>query len=238
MFVCNLRPSICSSLLSSLLLLLSPHLSLAQDGEVALYLDPSCDQVSPLAPTVSLALSTCLVPLAAYGLAIKSYPPCPNGNASLIMYKDTSCSRNDYSPSTGSYSGFNQGNNCFWYFSTFTIPGVMFSCEDPATNPQATSTTTVTASAVAGVAPSSVAGSSNAPVTTETGAGSGGAASTSTSASGGSTPTDTNSAAEPSASSQGSSGLALSDKIAIGVGVGVGVPTVVIALLAWCFPRG
>jgi hypothetical protein len=33
------------------------------------------------------------------------------------------------------------------------------------------------------------------------------------------------------------SGTSQSDKIALGVGIGVGIPTVVVALIAWWFPR-
>ncbi|CZR67976.1 uncharacterized protein PAC_17875 [Phialocephala subalpina] len=40
-----------------------------------------------------------------------------------------------------------------------------------------------------------------------------------------------------SASSTSSSGLDTGDKIAIGVGLGVGVPSIVIALVAWLWPR-
>lgn len=49
MSVCSLRPSLCFPLplLSFLLLALSPRISLAQDGAVALYLDTSCDHPKP-----------------------------------------------------------------------------------------------------------------------------------------------------------------------------------------------
>jgi hypothetical protein len=218
----NLYPSICFILL----LALSPYLALTQEGELALFLDDECSIPSQLAPTASLALSTCLVPVDVYGIAVKTFPACDNGTASLIMYKDTSCSRSDYNDGTGSYTGYTSGTNCFYYWVLNSIPGVMFTCEEPATDPQATSTTTVTASAIAGVAApvssSTAAEAGNAALTTATGAGS---AATS------------NANASPSASSTSSSGLSTSDRIAIGVGLGVGVPSIVIALLAWCYPR-
>lgn len=124
--------------------------------------------------------------------------------------------------------------SCFYYFSILPIPGVMFTCDDPATNPQPTSTTSVAATAVAGVATSPASG----PQMT--------AASVTSTSSIGMTPSPTTASTgsegtsggpSGTASSTHSSGLDISDKIAIGVGLGVGIPSIIIALAAWLRPR-
>ena len=102
----------------------------------------------------------------------------------------------------------------------------MFACEEPAKDPQATSRTTVTASAITRVA---------AIVLSLTATKVGNAVSTT--AIGSENTATSNADALPSASSTNSSSLSISDRIAISVGLGVGVPSIVIAVLAWCYPR-
>jgi hypothetical protein len=77
---------ILSGVYSLLILLLLTSQTIAQAGKLALFYDPDCTEPSTVLPTVSLGLSTCMIPVGAYGLVIDSYPPCPNGgSASMIM---------------------------------------------------------------------------------------------------------------------------------------------------------
>jgi hypothetical protein len=75
-----------SGFYSLFILLLLTSQTIAQDGKLALFYDASCSEPSTVLPTVSLGLSTCMIPVGAYGLVIDSYPPCSNGgSASMIM---------------------------------------------------------------------------------------------------------------------------------------------------------
>lgn len=207
-----------------LILSLLPYQTLAQ-GKLALFLDFDCKTPSQLEPYVSLPLSTCLVLVGVVSIAIDQFPACDSGTASMIMYEDTSCARNTFS-GTGSYTGWSDITNCFYMFISASVPGVMFTCDEPATDPQPTSTSSITASITAGVATGSAGASKATSATTQDGTGS-----TSTSTAGTSSPTT------ESDGSTSSSGISTSDKIAIGIGLGVGIPSIVIALLAWCLPR-
>ena len=142
-----------------------------------------------------------------------------------VRYKDTICAQQ----TKGSVQ-----DKCLSYFPTFTIASVMFTCEDPASNPQPTSTSTATVSRIAGMATSqptshvttlktsvSITGGSPSPTSGAT-EGSGG-------------PSENGSSSE-NASGKSSSSLSMSDKIAIGVGLGVGLPTILITLTAWLCP--
>jgi len=207
-----------------------PYKVVAQ-GKLALYLDYDCRTPSQLLPSVSVLLSTCLVPVGADSIAIQAEPACESGTASLIMYEDASCARDTFS-TTGSYTGWSDVTNCFYLYVSKNIPGVMFTCDDPASVPQPTSILSITASIIAGVATSAAGRSTttsiaNANPTTQSG-------SESNASSSGSTASNSS----PTTSSKSSSGgLATSDKIAIGVGLGVGIPSIIIALLTWCLPR-
>jgi len=206
---------------------LLPHRTLAQ-GKLALYLDFDCKTPSQLQPSVSLPLSTCLAPVGAVSVAIQLLPKCNNGaTASLIMYDDTSCARSSFSK-TGSYTGWSDINNCFYRFISTSVPAVMFTCEKPANNPQPTSTSTVSASMIAGVATGDVGGPTAA-ATSLPGTGSNSLPTNGSDGGGG----------DSLGSAGGSplSGLSTSDRIALGVGLGVGIPSIVIALLTWCWPR-
>ncbi|KAK1765329.1 hypothetical protein QBC33DRAFT_176407 [Phialemonium atrogriseum] len=238
----HLLRNICFFLVLGLL----PQQTLAQ-GKLALYLDFACSTPSSLEPSVSLPLSTCLVPVGAVSLAIQQFPKCDSGTASMIMYEDTSCALNTFSKSK-SYTGWSSRDNCFYWLIGKSIPGVMFTCEEPATNPQPTSTSTVRASIIAGVATDdpatgSATGPADASKTTAASTGKTTAstgkttATTQTGTGTGSTTTSTAGTSSDNASSSNSSGLGRSDKIAIGVGLGVGIPSIVIGFLAWFWPR-
>ena len=243
-----ITPHLLRNICFFLVLGLLPHQTLAQ-GKLALYLDFACSTPSSLEPSVSLPLSTCLVPVGAVSLAIQQFPKCDSGTANMIMYEDTSCALNTFSKSE-SYTGWSSRDNCFYWFIGKSIPGVMFTCEEPATNPQPTSTSTVRASIIAGVATDDPAtGSATGPATGPADASKTTTASTgkttattgkttATTQSGtGSATTSTAGTSSDNASSSNSSGLGRSDKIAIGVGLGVGIPSIVIGFLAWFWPR-
>ncbi|KAH8662462.1 hypothetical protein BX600DRAFT_319911 [Xylariales sp. PMI_506] len=217
--------SSCSNYLF-LVLGLFPRWTLAQ-GKVALYIDFDCKTPSQLEPSTTLPLSTCLVPIGAVGIAIEQFPNCDNGTASMIMYQDTSCARNTFSDS-GTYTGWSDITNCYYLYISKSVPGIMFTCDEPATDPQPTSTSSVTASIVAGAATGSV-GESKSTSTSSSPAATTTLSTTGSSGSGGSS--------SDGASSSSTSGLSMSDKIAIGVGLGVGIPSILIALFAWCWPR-
>ena len=224
------------NLYSLFILGLLPSQTIAQ-GKLALFSDWYCQTPTRVNPTTSLALSTCLIPIGADSIAIDLLPACDNGNKSqMVMYQDSSCAR-AMSPS---YSGRSDGNNCYYYFGTESIPSVMFTCEDPATDPQPTSTSTVTATPGPGVATSAKGTNSqtgSAAPTTPLGSSPSSSSATTGQASSPTTGGKGASATGDSNSSSGSTGLGTSDKIALGVGLGVGVPTIVIGLLAWCLPR-
>ncbi|KAL9069979.1 MAG: hypothetical protein Q9161_005152 [Pseudevernia consocians] len=199
-----------------------------QSGLIAQYLDFGCTETSLVDPTVSLPLDTCLV-TSAQGLAAQRLPNCPTGTAKLQVYQDEACAI----PDSSKY------NNCIIYDSDVIV--VMFICGSVADgNSGPTSTTTATA------------GSVLVPVAKATGAT--GATTTSTSTSGGDssqTATDLNglstSAAPTSSTSNplqtnasnddgdSSSGLSHRDQIILGVALPVG--SLVVALLAWLYPK-
>lgn len=230
---------------SLVLIFLFPSKALAQ-GKLALFLDFYCKTPSQLQPTVSLPLSTCLVPVGALSVAINQFPACDSGTASMIMYEDTSCARSTFDK-TKSYTGYSDLANCFYLFVGKSIPGIMFTCEEPATNPQPTSTASITASAIAGVATGQGGGaktttasttSSSPPPSKTSSPNTGGDGGGSGNPSDGSS-TTSSAGGKPSgdASDSDSSSLSRSDKIAIGVGLGVGLPSVVVGILAWWWPR-
>lgn len=208
------------------ILTLLPYQTTAQ-GKLALYLDFDCKTPSELAPSVSLPLSTCLVPVGAVSIAIELLPSCGSGTASMIMYEDTSCARNTFS-STNSYTGWSDITNCFYLFISKSVPGVMFTCDEPATDPQPTSTSSIMASIIAGVATGSASVSqattgSTANMTSQKT----GSPTTATSS-----PTGNSGGSSSTASGGFLSNLSTSDKIALGVGLGVGIPSMCLPLTA------
>ena len=75
--------------------LLFPNHTIAQAGQLSFFFDVSCTKPSTALPRASLELSTCLVPIGAYGLVINVYPACPDGkSASMIMYAVLSMNTN------------------------------------------------------------------------------------------------------------------------------------------------
>ena len=196
-------------------------------GQITQFLDVSCAEESPVNPTVSLPLDTCLVISGAYGLVPRRLPACPtgSGSATLQLYHDRSCAV----PETSSIS---VDDNCY-NLGTSGIPAVMFVCGSVADgDSNATSTTTVTAaSALVSV-----------PQATEA---------TNTPTSGGQTATNANepitppatpsSTADPSQanadSSGGDSGSGLSQCDQIIIGIIIPVAALMVALLAWLCPK-
>lgn len=215
----------------------SPHILAASSaaGQVKLYNDFNCDQPSTLNPTVTLALSTCLVTTNGEGLIVAELPPCPQSTAALLYYQDTACGV-PAQVSTGITS-----ENCFQLAEgtgIYNAKSVMFSCQPAANNPQPSSTTTAVVSALAAVATgstgdsgsaSSTSAASSAPTDTST-------SKTGTSSSGGNSSSGNGTSANTSPSSGSSSGLDTGDIIALSVGLGVGIPPIVIMLAAWLFP--
>lgn len=232
--------------LSTLLLcfhpIFRPHALVASDtpGKLQFYDDYDCDHPSTLNPTVSLQLSVCLVTTGAEGVVIDSIPPCPQGTAAPIYYSDTACGvqTNDVSQSIFSDGCFQMAAGT----NLFNAKSLMFSCQPAANNPHPSSTTTAVISALAAVATGSTGSNGG-------GSGSGSASGSSTSSAGSSSSTGTttqkNNTGSTGGSSQStsktgstsSSGLNTGDIIALAVGLGVGIPAIVVAILAWQFPR-
>lgn len=210
-----------------------PHALAAADipGKLDLYDDFDCTNPSTLNPTVTLALSTCLVTTGCEGLVIAETPPCPQSTATLIYYQDTACGN----PTTDVSTSIS-GPNCQQLAigtDLFAARSVMFSCQPSADNPQPSSTTTAVVSALAAVATGSDEGDSSGSSTsavdstpTDTDNQTNGTGSSGTTRSGGS-----------STNSDSGSGLDRGDIIALGVGLGVGIPTILIMLAAWLCPR-
>lgn len=203
----------------------------AAAGKVDLYDDWDCDQASTLNPTVTLALSICLVTTGGGGLVIAELPPCPQSTATLIYYQDTACGvPTDVSTAIAS-------QNCFQLAAgtdLYNARSVMFSCQPAANDPQPSSTTTAVVSALAAVATgsgeSNGSGSSTSaasPTPTDTGNQENNASSNGSDSAGG-TGTGSN--------SNSSSGLDTADIIALAVGLGTGISAIAVALAAWRFP--
>lgn len=196
-------------------------------GTLAFFLDEECEQASLINPTTNLPTDTCLVTPGALGIAVKTLPPCASGDASLVMYTDTSCARESSFPWTS--------ENC-WFNGPDGVSAVMFACKDTSGGSSATATSTVSA------------GSSSMPVAAGAAAtpASGGTAGQNASPSSNTDTTPTSaSSASPTALSPGSSpssgvssdtGAGLKHNGQIILGVVLPVAGVAIALLAWLFP--
>ena len=199
-------------------------------GQIAQFLDVSCAEESPVNPTVSLPLDTCLVTSGAYGLVPQRLPACPtgSGSATLQLYHDQSCTV----PKTSSIS---VNGNCY-DLGTSGIPAVMFICGSVADgNSNATYTTTVTAASV--LVP--VAQATGATTTPSPG---GLSSQTATNANEPTTsPATASSTADPSKantdSSGGDSSSGLSQYDQIIIGIIIPIAALVVALLAWLCPK-
>ena len=206
-------------------LLISATLAQSQSGQIAQFLNYECTDKSLINPTVPLDLDTCLVTSGAYGLVPQLVPACNTGIAKLQVYQDQACARPDSSSSDKDHCVSNDN---------FPISAVMFICTDESSGP--TSTTTVTADSVmvpvaeaTGASTTSTSSGpsletttdSNGPVTSATGTGSA------------SNPSQTDASSD--GGDLGSSGLSHRDQIILGVALPVG--SLVVALLAWLYPK-
>ena len=121
--------------------------TISAQGQIAQFLDLSCEKKSPINPTVSLPLNTCLViestqegANGAEAVIVQVLPACPPGssNPTLQLYQDQSCATPASNGDTGS--------DCLWILSDIDVPAVMFICGSVADgDSHATSTTTVSA---------------------------------------------------------------------------------------------
>lgn len=200
-------------------------------GQIAQFLDWDCYQKSPVNPTVSLPLDTCLVTSGALGIVVQLLPGCPTGNATLQVYNDQSCA----TPNTDPVDDGDEDNNCF-NSGNFIIPAVMFICGSVADETSdARSTTTVTAGSVllpvakaTGATTTSNSGGLSSQTTTD----SNGLVASATPASSASNPSQTN-----ASSNGGDSGSGLSQHDQIIIGIIIPIAAVVVALLAWLYPK-
>ena len=196
-------------------------------GQIAQFLDISCEDKSPINPSVSLPLDTCLVTEGAQGVVVQVYPACStgNGNTTLQMYQDQSCA-------TPGSSGIYDDHGCYWWFDGPSIPAVMFICGSLADgDSHATSTTTVTAGSV--LVPVAKATGTTTSLTpsnpsSQTATDSNGLITSATAASSPSNPSQTNGSGTGSDSS---SGLSQHDQIILGIALPAGA--LLVALLAW-----
>ena len=207
-------------------------------GSVALFLDEGCEKPTTNPTTAELALSTCLVTHGALGISVEHLPHCPSGSYMLQLFEDTTCSNG---------VNLNQSNGLCFSNGPSGIPAVAWECAgaDQAFDATATSTVavgTVLSAATSGAsmttsttvsAPSTTNGKSGAITATATNS------ALTSSANGNPSPTGTSSAngtQTGSSDSGGSSpGLSRTDQIAIGVVLPAGA--IVIALLAWLWPK-
>lgn len=198
-------------------------------GQIAQFLDFDCEQGSPINPSVSLPLDTCLVTSGAQGVVVQVYPRClsGNGNTTLQLYKDDLCA----SPDT--FNGFD--NDCYWYGGS-GIPALMFICGSVADgDSHATSTSTVTAGSVlvpVAKATGATTSSTSGGFSSQTAADSNGIVASATPTSPAANPSQT------SASNTGggsSSGLSQREQIILGIALPIG--SIIVALLAWQCPK-
>lgn len=199
-------------------------------GQLAQFLDSECGETSPVNPTVSLPLNTCLVTEGAQGVVVQVYPTCTTGNSNttLQVYADKSCARPD------SFVNDDE-NGCYW-FGGAGIPAVMFICGSVADGgSHATSTTTVSAGSVlvpvakaTGATTTSTPGDSS----SQTVADSNGFVTSATAASSASNPSQTN---VSGTGGDSSSGLSQHDQIILGIALPAGA--LLVALLAWQCPK-
>lgn len=203
--------------------------NISAQGQLAQFLDSNCDETSPVNPTVSLSLNTCLVTAGAQGVVVQVYPACPTGNSNttLQVYADESCARPD--------SSDDFDNNCYW-FGGSGIPAVMFTCGGVAEgDSHATSTTTVAAGSVlvpVAKATGPIASTTPGDLSSQTATDSNGLITSATAASSASNPSQTNGSGSGSDSN---SGLSQQDQIMLGIVLPAGA--LIVALLAWQWPK-
>ncbi|MCJ1461201.1 hypothetical protein MMC28_011583 [Mycoblastus sanguinarius] len=199
-------------------------------GTLALFLDEECSQASTINQSVNVTVDTCLVTPGALGIAVETLPPCASGDATLIIYRDTSC--------TNPLDSDIQYNNCY-FDGPNGVPAVLFACTAAARGSAATATSTVFAglssmpvavdtptTTSSGGTPDQTTPSSNSATTTST--------PPSDSTSPNSSQTNTNGGGGDGSGTGSGSGLSEKGQIALGVGLPVG--SIVVALLAWWFP--
>ena len=104
-------------------------------GTIALFLEEGCPQDSFYSPASELQVNVCAVTPGTVSLAVKGYPSCSSGEATLIGYQDISC--------TNSIDDNNitQQNNC-----SSAVPigfsAVNFLCDSAAAGSSAKATPT------------------------------------------------------------------------------------------------
>ena len=206
-------------------LLISAKLAQSQSGQIAQFLNYECTHQSLINPTVPLDLDTCLVTSGAYGLVPQRVPVCNTGNAKLQVYQDQACARPDLSSLDENHCVSNDN---------FPISAVMFICTDGGPEPK--STTTVTADSVlvpaaqaTGAIAISTSNDPSLPTTTDSNR----LVSSATRTDSAFNPSQTD--ANSSGEDLGSSGLSHRDQIILGVVLPVG--SLVVALLAWLYPK-
>ena len=195
----------------------------SQSGQIAQFLNYECTHESVINPTVPLDLDTCLVTSGAYGLVPQRVPACNAGNAKLQVYQDQACARPDSSSSDEDHCVSNDN---------FPISAVMFICTDESSEPK--STTTVTADSVlVPVAKATGATTTSTPSDPSSTTGSNGLVTSAARTSSASSPSQTDTSS--GGGDLGSSGLSHRDQIILGVALPVG--SLVVALLAWLYPK-
>ena len=206
-------------------LLVSTTLAQSQSGQIAQFLNYECTHQSLINPTVPLDLDTCLVTPGAYGLVPQRVPACNTGNAKLQVYQDQACARPDSSSLDEDHCVSNDN---------FPISAVMFICTDESSEP--ISTTTVTADSVlvpmaeaTGATTSSTPSDPSSQTTTDSNE----LVASATWTDSASNPSQTD--ASSGGGDLGSSGLSHRDQIILGVALPVG--SLVVALLAWLYPK-
>lgn len=209
-------------------------------GSVALFLDEGCEKPTTNPTTAELALSTCLVTHGALGISVEHLPHCPSGSYMLQLFKDTTCSNG---------VNLNQSNGLCFSNGPSGIPAVAWECVGADEAFAATATSTVEARTVLSAttnggtapsatvsAPSATNGKNGAPTTTAT------KSALTSSATGTPSPPGTSSgngsqtgSGDSNGNGGSSPGLSRNDQIAIGVVLPAGA--IVIALLAWLWPK-
>ncbi|KAL9076774.1 MAG: hypothetical protein Q9161_000759 [Pseudevernia consocians] len=210
------------------LYILLHHLSLRSrasvPGTLALFLDEECSQASIINPSVNVPTDTCLVTSGALGIAVEALPPCASGDATLMIYQDTSCAN--------LVGGDLQYTN--YYFNVpIGVSAVLFACEKVAEGAVATATSTTSAgSSSIPVAVDTSTTTSSSDISQKTTPSSNGATTTSVPSS-----SSTSSKSPQTNTNSASTGSGISWKGQIALGIGVPVSSLVVALLAWWFPR-
>lgn len=176
---------------------------------------------------VNLPIDTYLVTPGAWGMAVKILPPCPTGEAALVMYQDTSYAQ---SIDEGTFYAI-----CHSYYGG--VPVVQFVCKEVAGGSITTSTTTATfgksATPVVGGAATPVFGEESQPTSPI----SNNALPTSKPSSSSTFPGSSHTGYTINSDDTATSGSGLSHNAQVMQGVGIPVAALFIAIMAWQFPR-